>query len=129
MAASWYSQYVRTAHWDRLRKLTLMTAGYACSNPRCRAKGQLTCHHLTYERLGHERLSDLTALCSTCHDAAHRTRRPPPMIEIISRPQPPILVAMILRREAMTLRQQRRPQGWGIARRGRRSAGHGRRRP
>jgi len=121
MAAKWYSEYVRTEHWERLRKLTYAAAGYACSNPWCRARGQLVCHHLTYERLGHERLSDLSALCSTCHDAAHRTRRPPYMIEIISRPQPPVIVAMILRQELMTLRQKRRPQGWGIARRSRRS--------
>lgn len=114
MASGWYSEYVRTEHWARLRKLTMRAAGYACSNSRCRARGQLICHHLTYERLGHERTSDLIALCTNCHDAAHKTRRPPPMIEIISMAQPPIMVAIILRRE-------RRPAGWGLARRKRSS--------
>lgn len=39
------------------------------------------------------------------------------MIEVISRPQPPLLVAMLLRQEVMVSREKRRPQGWGIARR------------
>jgi hypothetical protein len=25
------------------------------------------CHHLTYERVGHERLEDLQAICDACH--------------------------------------------------------------
>jgi 5-methylcytosine-specific restriction endonuclease McrA len=28
-------------------------------------------HHLTYERLGEERLTDLVALCRSCHEREH----------------------------------------------------------
>ena len=44
---------------------------------RCRRCGApaTEVHHETYKRIYNERLSDLTALCSKCHEAAH-TRTP-----------------------------------------------------
>ncbi len=42
--------------------------------PRCQACGgaeRLEVHHLTYERLGYERLTDLMVLCHACHAEAH----------------------------------------------------------
>ncbi len=56
------------------------------------------CHHLTYERIGQELASDLVALCTACHDRAHRGAKPS-MMEIIYALTPPPAVVEILRRE------------------------------
>ena len=37
----------------------------------CYAQGDLQVHHRTYERIGYERLSDLTTLCADCHGMFH----------------------------------------------------------
>lgn len=42
----------------------------ACGEPWTLAHGDL--HHRTYDRLGHERFSDLVALCRPCHTRLHR---------------------------------------------------------
>ena len=67
--------------------------GYKCS--KCAVKGErLTVHHLTYERLGCELLSDLTPLCRGCHNEAHRYKIP--FKEIICQPEPPEIVKKLL---------------------------------
>lgn len=68
-----YEQYLRTRHWDRmrrsLRKSELAKNGCAvCGNPYTDA------HHKTYERLGNERLEDLLPLCQPCHSLLHEDR-------------------------------------------------------
>jgi len=35
---------------------------------------RLDVHHLLYDRLGHEKLSDLIVLCRLCHNAFHRNQ-------------------------------------------------------
>ena len=67
-----YRAYLASEQWQRVRRAALSHAGYRCarcqarSNPRARI--YLEVHHLTYERLGRERLEDLEVLCTNCHD-------------------------------------------------------------
>ena len=65
-----YSEYLESEEWAQKKKEILRRAGYRCR--RCGAKGvKLHIHHETYVRLGNERMSDLTALCSKCHAEVH----------------------------------------------------------
>jgi len=65
-----YPEYLQTDHWQNLRKRALGRAHYRCQL--CNTNGtQLDVHHRTYERLGHERLGDLTVLCTDCHAKYH----------------------------------------------------------
>jgi 5-methylcytosine-specific restriction endonuclease McrA len=65
-----YAEYLKTAHWQRVRTLALEQAGYACDL--CGHSEQLEVHHRTYERLGFERQSDLLVLCHDCHRDHHK---------------------------------------------------------
>lgn len=67
-----YRRYLRSGAWQALRKQVLRRAGWRCED--CSKRGPLDVHHLTYERFGHERLSDLTALCRECHTQRHQRR-------------------------------------------------------
>ncbi len=64
-----YPEYLQTDHWKRIRAWALRQAGYRCQI--CHTKKTLHTHHRTYERLGSERLSDLTVLCRACHERHH----------------------------------------------------------
>lgn len=79
-----YDDYIRSAKWRNTSDLMKRYVGYVCQ--RCKIKfhaGQLDTHHLTYKRLGREKLTDLAVLCRvTCHPIADgyrvhavRTRR------------------------------------------------------
>ena len=67
-----YRRYLQSDAWKTKRKAVLQAAGFRCR--RCGAPATEV-HHETYKRIYNERLSDLTALCSKCHEAAH-TRTP-----------------------------------------------------
>lgn len=83
-----YEKYIASSKWKRssARKAELRSAGYRCRG--CYAPADRGCalelHHRTYERLGHERPGDLTALCRECHRAltsglrARRYEKNPP---------------------------------------------------
>ena len=66
-----YEEYLLTPHWRKLRK---KVRSRACG--RCEQCGKPTgptaeVHHLNYDRLGCERLTDLRAVCPSCHEAEH----------------------------------------------------------
>ena len=63
-----YRQYLQSDTWKTKRKAVLQAAGFRCR--RCGAPATEV-HHETYKRIYNERMSDLTALCSNCHEAAH----------------------------------------------------------
>lgn len=67
-----YRRYLRSPHWQALRKQVLRRAGWRCEC--CGRRGPLDVHHLTYERFGRESMGDLQALCRDCHDEAHGGR-------------------------------------------------------
>ena len=65
-----YSEYLLTTHWQWTRRQRLRIAGYRCE--RCHStRARLEVHHKTYERLGQERMDDLTVLCDGCHKETH----------------------------------------------------------
>ena len=70
-----YTTHLSSAAWQITRKRTIRRAGFRCA--RCKARGPLDVHHLTYERLGHERPEDVIALCRSCHRREHAKRGAP----------------------------------------------------
>lgn len=67
----WYRRvYLKSLHWQflrwRKRMWTLLTKGVV-NCEKCGNKTSLQYHHITYNRIGHERLSDLQIICSRCH--------------------------------------------------------------
>src|SRR5690349_728732 len=70
MNKSEYAEYLRTSHWREVRdRFCAVPANQQCSV--CGTPNNLDLHHLTYERLGHEELTDLVRLCHKCHFTAH----------------------------------------------------------
>lgn len=65
-----YELYLTSDHWRELRQKVLERDGHACSQ--CPVRARLHVHHLTYERMGRERLDDLVTLCEDCHRKVHR---------------------------------------------------------
>jgi 5-methylcytosine-specific restriction endonuclease McrA len=68
-----YRAYLRSERWQELRLLVLLRDDHCCRQ--CGATNRLEVHHLTYERLYHEPLSDLICLCAGCHADADRARQ------------------------------------------------------
>ncbi len=67
-----YQKYLKSEKWKQKRNTILKKAGYRCR--RCGTRATEV-HHENYKRIYNEKLSDLTALCRTCHQKAH-TRKP-----------------------------------------------------
>lgn len=67
-----YRRYLQSDAWKTKRKAVLQAAGFRCR--RCGAPATEV-HHETYKRIYNERMSDLTALCSACHQAAHSGKK------------------------------------------------------
>lgn len=67
-----YRRYLQSDAWKTKRKAVLQAAGFRCR--RCGAPATEV-HHETYKRIYNERMSDLTALCSNCHKAAHLPKK------------------------------------------------------
>ena len=63
-----YQKYLQSDAWQEKRATILKMSGYRCR--RCGARATEV-HHETYKRIYKERLSDLTALCRSCHEKAH----------------------------------------------------------
>lgn len=63
-----YQRYLLSPQWAARRRATLERDGYRCRW--CGAQAEHV-HHLSYRRMGHELLSDLISLCSSCHDRRH----------------------------------------------------------
>ena len=67
-----YSQYLKSKHWQRVRRRALKRAGWHCSV--CADEKNLDVHHNSYERLSKERMSDIVVLCRVCHGLYHGKR-------------------------------------------------------
>jgi len=63
-----YSEYLKTRHWSKTRKRILKKYNFVCYD--CLEKA-VDVHHLTYERIGNERDSDLIPICIKCHSIRH----------------------------------------------------------
>jgi 5-methylcytosine-specific restriction endonuclease McrA len=64
-----YTEYLFSPEWKAKRAQVMQRAGYLCE--RCDRPAQQV-HHLTYERVYRERLTDLQAVCASCHRRLHR---------------------------------------------------------
>lgn len=65
-----YPKYLETPEW-RLRSTQIKaSSGLRCAA--CGSETRLQVHHLTYDRRGYERPSDLLTLCRPCHKLVHR---------------------------------------------------------
>jgi 5-methylcytosine-specific restriction endonuclease McrA len=64
-----YYEYIKSARWKRKADKRRRRDKFICQH--CGARGWQV-HHKTYERLGHERMSDLETLCDKCHRRIHR---------------------------------------------------------
>ena len=64
-----YDAAMASPHWKQIRQTALMLARHRCQE--CQSAARLHVHHVTYERLGCERLDDLKVLCRGCHAAEH----------------------------------------------------------
>lgn len=68
---STYADYLASDHWQNVRRRYRESdRPQRCS---CGAAGH-SLHHLTYERLGRERLADLELVCDACHRRRHDKR-------------------------------------------------------
>lgn len=65
MNAAQYRRYLKTSHWRRFKDRYFKRYRYECVV--CHATKMLELHHLTYERLGKERLEDCVYCCRKCH--------------------------------------------------------------
>ena len=64
-----YSKCLCSKWWRKRRRQAIRDAKWRCE--KCRKRGRLQVHHLSYERLGCERRADLQALCPACHEHEH----------------------------------------------------------
>lgn len=64
-----YAEYLDSPHWRKLR--VRFAASDQPQDCMCGETERLQLHHMTYERVGAEELSDLMWLCKTCHAMVH----------------------------------------------------------
>lgn len=64
-----YQTYLKSSHWQEIRKKVFKEYGYRCDQ--CGSTKNLHIHHITYENLGEEDISDLVPLCENCHKKLH----------------------------------------------------------
>ena len=63
-----YDRYLCSRHWRILRLAVMVAANGRCN----RCDGAATeVHHIVYERIGTELLTDLEPICCTCHGKIH----------------------------------------------------------
>ena len=69
-----YTDYVarNSPAWRAKKEQVFWRRGQVCEA--CKVGWPVDVHHMTYKRLGRERLSDLMVLCRRDHDRAHRLR-------------------------------------------------------
>ena len=64
-----YSEYLRTDHWQGIKSLALRRAGHKCQL--CGGRKLLQVHHNNYNRLWCEWPEDVVVLCDPCHAKHH----------------------------------------------------------
>ena len=64
-----YLEYINSIEWKELSSDIKRSRHYRCEA--CGSIKRLQCHHVTYNRLGREKRSDLFVLCRDCHSKYH----------------------------------------------------------
>lgn len=67
-----YQQYLCSEQWWAKRNAVMERAGGLCE--KCGYHAAEHVHHLTYIRKYNEELTDLIALCKTCHESIHQAK-------------------------------------------------------
>jgi 5-methylcytosine-specific restriction endonuclease McrA len=67
-----YDEYMRSEAWSRKRTQAIEHAKGRCQT--CGETQGLEVHHLTYTRLGREKMEDLQVLCGGCHSLEHENK-------------------------------------------------------
>lgn len=62
--------YFQSAEWNAKRLEVLKATNCTCQM--CGSKSHLHVHHITYANLGSEPLTDLAAVCQSCHTLIHQ---------------------------------------------------------
>lgn len=65
-----YREYLQSNHWKKVKQRfwkSKLTKSCAC----CGTKTNLDLHHLTYKRIGCEKLNDFKLICRSCHNDTH----------------------------------------------------------
>jgi 5-methylcytosine-specific restriction endonuclease McrA len=70
-----YREYIASPAWKCKRAEAIKHHGSKCNI--CGGKSYLQVHHLTYERLGREKMTDLEVLCRFCHGLEHEDKYTP----------------------------------------------------
>ena len=65
-----YREYLSGEHWKELKQRYLRS-GYPRKCYCCGSRKDLALHHVTYKRVGFEKLSDLKMVCERCHESIH----------------------------------------------------------
>jgi predicted HNH restriction endonuclease len=69
-----YIRYIKSEAWKLRCAAYFMRYGRWCKACGTR-KGPLQVHHMTYDRLGKEPLTDLVSVCAPCHRGIHALHR------------------------------------------------------
>lgn len=64
-----YKKYITSKEWKEKKEKLFDLRGKECEQ--CGYKHKIHVHHLTYERLGDEKMKDLQILCFQCHMSKH----------------------------------------------------------
>lgn len=76
MRSEFYEKYMRSEEWQAKRLQRMEIDSFCCvmcGRPEEKTRNGLQCHHVTYQRLGHENvLTDLCTLCPSCHVKIHK---------------------------------------------------------
>ncbi len=68
-----YVEYLKTERWKTFKFKRYMIDKCTCQMCRCNLTFATShCHHITYERLTSERMSDIITLCKDCHNKLHK---------------------------------------------------------
>lgn len=61
-----YNDYLKSSHWQSVRKLALTEYNNKCSM--CGRTDHLQVHHKHYKTFGHEKTEDVQVVCKDCHE-------------------------------------------------------------
>lgn len=65
-----YYDYIKSPYWEDVKnRYKKSKLPQNCT--RCGLNNKIVYHHLTYKRLGHERLWDIIPVCWDCHGKIH----------------------------------------------------------
>lgn len=100
-----YGEYLASREWAVLKEAVRKRSGDMCerNRPVHQAPYQST-HHLTYERIGHELLTDLQAVCTPCHEYLSGKRDDDPSLIVAVPVSPQIRRQPILNKQGTRAR-------------------------